>query len=307
MTADPVIATENLGRRFGDQLVLDAVTLEVPAGGVHAVVGRNGAGKSTLYRLLLGFLTPTAGRSRVLGTDSTALLPATRGRIGFVPESHALPGWMTAATLAALTRTLHPGWSEPTFREVASQFRLRADRPVRELSRGERAGLALALALAPGPELLLLDEPTLGLDVVASRAFLDSLLFAGERERGTVVYSSHQMDEVERVADRVTILRHGRVVASAPPDELLTRISAWAVEAWPMDADVRRLPGLLQARTLDGVLEVVVLDQGDGMAQHLASSGGRGVSRLPLGFDRAMAAFLGQPAAAGGNEDWGVR
>ena len=222
-------------RRFGSQLALDNVTLDVSRGGVHAVIGRNGAGKSTLYRVLLGFLANNGGTSRVLGHDSAALPPAVRGRIGYVHESHPLPGWMAVGALAAMQRRLHPRWSEPTFREVAGLFRLPAERRVAQLSRGERAGLALALAVAPAPELLLLDEPTLGLDVVASRAFLESLLFAGERELGTIVYSSHRLAEVERLADRLIVLDRGAVVAVAAPDELRARIAGWSIGGWPAE------------------------------------------------------------------------
>jgi ABC-2 type transport system ATP-binding protein len=259
---------------------------------VHALVGRNGAGKSTLYRVLLGFLASTGGTGRLLGFDSADLPPAARGRIGWVPESHSLPGWMRVAELTAMQRRLHPGWSETTFGEIASLFRLPSDRPVRSLSRGERAGLALALAVAPGPELLLLDEPTLGLDVVASRAFLESLLFAGERELGTIVYSSHQMAEVERVADRLIVLDRGRVVAAASPDDLRARISAWSVEEWPPGQPVESIPGLLDSRRIDDGIHLYVLDRGAAIAAELEARGARGVHPLPLSFERALDAFL---------------
>jgi ABC-2 type transport system ATP-binding protein len=130
--SDLAIETRDLTRRFDGRLVLDHVTLAVPRGGVHAVVGRNGAGKSTLYQVLLGFLAASGGTSRVLGFDSAALPPAARGRIGYVYESHPLPGWMRVGELAAMQRALHPGWSEPTFREIAGLFALAAGGRVAE-------------------------------------------------------------------------------------------------------------------------------------------------------------------------------
>jgi ABC-2 type transport system ATP-binding protein len=286
------LETTELVRRFGARLALDHVTLEIPHGGIHALVGRNGAGKSTLFRVLLGFLSASGGTGRLLGFDSADLSPATRGRIGWVSESHSLPDWMRVAELTAMQRALYPRWSEATFGEVASLFRFPADRPVRHLSRGERAGLALALVLAPEPELLLLDEPTQGLDVVASRAFLEALLFAGEREIGTIVYSSHRMAEVERVADRVIVLDRGRVIASESPDDLRARVSAWAVEEWPAERPVEAIPGLLDSRRIDGGLHLYVLDPPESLPADLGAWGARGITPLPLSFERALDAFL---------------
>jgi ABC-2 type transport system ATP-binding protein len=300
MSADLAIETRDLVRRFGGfggHLALDHVSLEVPRGGVHAVVGRNGAGKSTLYRVLLGFLARSGGTSRVLGHESADLPPEVRGRIGYVCESHPLPGWMRVAELAAMQRGVHPRWSDATFGAIASLFQLSSDRFARQLSRGERAGLAIALAVAPQPELLVLDEPTFGLDVVASRAVLESLLFAAEGEPGTIVYSSHRMAEVERVADRVVVLDRGSVVAAAPPDELHARVSGWTVDGWPSDRAFESIPGLLDARRIEDQLHVAVLDTGPGFAGRLEELGASGVAQVrvtqvPLGFERAMDAFL---------------
>ena len=287
-----VVVATGLVRRFGRRAALDGLDLTIPRGGVHAVVGRNGAGKSTLFRVLLGLVARTAGECRVLGEDPAALSPATRGRIGFVHEAHALPGWMAVGELVALQRRFAPAWDDAAFGEVASLFALPSGGRVGALSQGERAGLALALALAPGPELLLLDEPTLGLDVVASRAFVESVLFAGDREARTVVYSSHQMAEVERVADSVVVVDRGRVVAAAPPDELRARVSGWRVEEWPDAVPLAAVPGLLDGRRIDGDVHLVVLDGGEGFAAGLAALGARGVAPLPLGFERAMDALL---------------
>jgi ABC-2 type transport system ATP-binding protein len=298
---DLAIETRDLYRRFGGQDVLAGVTLEVPAGGVHALVGRNGAGKSTLFRVLLGFLARSSGESRVFGSDSAELPASVRGRVGFVAEGHPLPGWLRVDELAALQRSCHPTWSDEVFGEVTGLFRLPADRRVRQLSRGERAGLALALALAPQPELLLLDEPTLGLDVVASRAFVESLLFAGDREQRTIVYSSHQMAEVERLADRVVVLDRGVVVAAEAADDLRARISGWAVGAWPPGQPLAAIPGLLDARRIDDELHVIALDEADALPARLAALGAREVTPLPLSFERAMDAFLLAGGRAGGD------
>lgn len=303
MSAALAVETRDLVRRFRGHAALDHLDLALPTGGVHALVGRNGAGKSTLFRLLLGFLAPSSGTARVLGFDSLDLPASVRGRIGCVLESHPLPGWMRVAELAGMQRRLHPEWSEATFREVASLFRLPAESRVRQLSRGERAGLSLALAVAPGPELLLLDEPTAGLDVVANHAFLEALLFAGGRELGTILFSSHQMADVERVAESLIVLDRGKVVAQAAPDDLRARVGAWRVEEWPAGRPWGEVPGLLQVRALEREHQLFVLDEDERFAARLAELGARGVTRQALGFERAMDAFLQGSAGAAGERE----
>ena len=287
---DYAIETGALSKRFKGKDALVGLTLRVPRGGVHALVGRNGAGKTTLLRTLLGFVRPSAGWSRVLGVDSGALTPDARGRIAYVNAEHALPGWMTVSRLREVHRPLYPRWNDETYRGVASHFRLSPRQEVSQLSRGERAGLALALALAQSPELLLLDEPTLGLDTVAKQAIVESLLFAGDRERTTVVYGSHQMDEIERVADDLIILAEGSLAAFATPEELSRRVSGWLVDTLP--SPIREIPGLLQSREIEGQAHLIVLDQDDTFPAVLERLGAHGIGRVPIGFDRAVNAFL---------------
>src|SRR5690606_24627768 len=169
--------------------------LRIPRGRIHAVVGANGAGKSTLFRILLGFMPQTSGAARILGRDSGALRPQDRARIGFVNEEHTLPGWMTVAAVVAMQRHQSARWRQDAFDEVIGHYHVMPEQKVAQLSRGERAGFNLALALAQSPELLVLDEPTLGLDVVAKRAFLESLLYSNAPEQCTVVYCSAQTAE----------------------------------------------------------------------------------------------------------------
>ncbi len=293
VSPDRVIETEGLTKRFGPKLALNRLTLAVPRGGIHAVVGSNGAGKSTLFRLALGVATPSLGECRVLGVASGRLDPATRGRIGLVTEEHTLPGWMTVARLAALQRSLYPRWSEATFREVAGHFHLGSGQKVAQLSRGERAGFTIALALAQGPELLILDEPTLGLDVVAKQAVLECLLFAGRREDRTLLYCSHQMDEVERLADGLIVLERGELVSHSTPEEFWSRIACWVVDGLvPPSVVVEAIPGLLQRRLVDGREQLVVLDPGPDFGRCLERLGVPGATPLPIGFDRAVNAFL---------------
>jgi ABC-2 type transport system ATP-binding protein len=297
--SDYVIDTDGLCLQYKGKLALDHLTLRLPRGGIHAFVGANGAGKSSLFRVLLGFEPATSGAARVLGHDSASLSPALRGRIGFVNEEHTLPGWMRVRELMRMQQrhyeSAHPQrWNGERYDEVLSHFNVLPEQRVAQLSRGERAGLNLALALAQSPELLILDEPTLGLDVVAKRAFLEAMLQSSVDDGSTIVYCSHQMDEIERVADNLVILERGRLRYMSGPDDFCGRVQLWVAE-FPFKApEVRELPGVLQVQLLDGLTHVVTFDQQDGSAfeARLKLLGARRVQTMPLGLDRAVNAFL---------------
>ena len=301
-TSDPVIETRGLSRRYGARLALDRLDLAIPRGRIHAVVGANGAGKSTLFRILLGFVPPSAGQARVLGRDSQRLTPADRGRIGFVNEEHTLPAWMRVSQLVAMQRGQYPRWNQRAFDEVIGHYRVLPEQKTGQLSRGERAGLNLALALAQGPELLVLDEPTLGLDVVAKRAFLESLMYSSATDACTVVYCSHQMEEIERVADNLVILEGGRLRHMSAPEAFTARVTHWAADIPFKGPDPSTVPGLLQAQRLDGLHHYLVLDQDEGFERFLRAAGAREVQSMPVSLDRAVNAFLARrhatPAAA---------
>ena len=286
------LETQALSKRFGRKLALRHLSLHIERGGVHALVGSNGAGKSTLFRIVLGLLAPSRGQSQVLGVASEQLDPQTRGRIGLVTEEHRLPGWMSVASLEAMQRSLYPRWCQATFDEVLGHFKVLPEQKVKQLSRGERAGLNLGLALAQRPELLILDEPTLGLDVVAKQAVLECLLFAGERDDCTLIYCSHQMDEIERVADQLIILEAGELVCQSSPDEFWRRVSSWSVEGFATLPVADAVPGLLQWRTVDGLEQLLVIDQGASFESWLERQGAWGIHRSEIGFDRAVNAFL---------------
>lgn len=302
MDGEYVIETESLSKRYGDRLALDRLDLRVPRGRIHAVVGANGAGKSTLFRILLGFLPPTDGRARILGRDCRALGPADRARIGFVNEEHTLPGWMRVEQVLAMQRRHYPRWRQAAFDEVIGHYHVRPAQKVAQLSRGERAGFNLALVLAQRPELLVLDEPTLGLDVVAKRAFLESLLYSNAAGDCTVVYCSHQMEEVERVADNLVILERGRLRHMSAPEAFCERVRLWVADL-PFQAPVPPgLPGLLQTQRLDGLWHLLVFDQDEGFGERLRAAGARAVQSMPVGLDRAVNAFLAQHHAAPSRE-----
>src|SRR6478752_2581566 len=299
--SDFVIETKELSKRYGPKLALDHLDLQVPRGRIHAIVGANGAGKSTLFRILLGFLAPTAGEARILGRDSQQLTTEDRGRIGFVNEEHTLPGWMRVNAVTAMQRRQYARWNEDAYREVLGHYHVLPEQKISQLSRGERAGFNLALALAQRPELLVLDEPTLGLDVVAKRAFLESLMQSNVADDCTVIYCSHQMEEIERVADNLIILERGELKNMSSPDDFRERVRYWVADIPFKGPDPQTIPGLLEVQRIDGLHHYVVLDQDEDFAEFLRGNGARSVQSMPVSLDRAVNSFLAKNHAAPAN------
>ena len=287
-----VIETENLVLRYGRKLAIKGLDLKIPQGRIHALVGANGAGKTSLFRILLGFQSPSEGRARILGRDCGALTEHDRARIGFVNEEHSLPSWLRIHEVVAMQRRLYPQWTEARYRSIVGHFNVTPEQRIRELSRGERAGVNLAMAMAQSPELLILDEPTLGLDVVAKRAFLEAVLGSVEDAGCTVIYCSHQMEEIERLADNLIVLERGELMHMSEPDAFCDRVTLWVAEFPFLTAGAESLPGVLQVERIDGLFHFIVLDQDEGFGKQLEDKGARRAWKGAVDLDRAVNAFL---------------
>jgi ABC-2 type transport system ATP-binding protein len=220
---DAVIRTEKLTKRYGKQTAVSEVSLEVPPGKIFALMGRNGAGKSSLIRMLLGLTPITAGRATVLGLDSAKQHVAIRGRVGYVPEAHHMYRWMTIAEVVRFTASFYPTWNEKSCADLIRKFDLDPSKRIKELSRGMVAKVALTLALAHEPRLLVLDEPTDGLDAVVRKEFLESIVSVAADEGRTVFISSHLLQDIERVADRVALMEESRIGLVEDADALKAR------------------------------------------------------------------------------------
>jgi len=219
-----VIQVENLVKYYDGRCVLDGIDFAVPRGCIYGLLGRNGAGKTTIIRILLGLEPPTRGRTTLLEADSTSLPAKIRGRIGCVAEGHNLIQSYKVSRLIRLCKDLSLQWNDELFNRLIETFRLPADRRVRELSIGMRAQLNLSLAMAIDPELLILDDPTLGLDTVARRQFLELAIDIIQKQGRTILFCSHILSDVERIADRIGILAAGKLVVDCPLEQLKERV-----------------------------------------------------------------------------------
>jgi ABC-2 type transport system ATP-binding protein len=273
------IVTERLTKYYGSKCVVDHLDLRVPAGCVYGFLGRNGAGKTTTIKMLLGMVRPNYGRVELLGHDASALPPEVKGRIAYLAEGHPLYGWMTVAEAARFARAFHTArWNQPLLDQVLDHFEIPPRSRLRRLSHGQRASVALALAIAPDPDLLVLDDPTLGLDTVARRDFLMSMIHLVQRRGRTILFSSHILADVERVADRIGILVDGVLRVDCPTERFKESVSKVVLEFPGRPPEFPGCAGLVQAWAVGHRLELVIVDFGAEQRRVIESLG-------PLSWD----------------------
>jgi ABC-2 type transport system ATP-binding protein len=207
-----VIEINNVTRKFDDKVALDNVTFRVPAGSVVGLVGENGAGKTTLIKHILGLLKAQSGTVRVFGLDPVADPVRVLSRIGYLSEEPDMPGWMRVHELMRYIAAFYPTWDNDYAEQLRREFELDPAAKIKQLSKGQRARAGLLIALAYRPELLLLDEPSSGLDPIVRRDILGAIIRTIADEGRTVLFSSHLLSEVERVSDEVAMIRDGRIL-----------------------------------------------------------------------------------------------
>ncbi len=257
---EPVIRTEGLTKRFGDTVALDDLDLEVPRGCIFGCLGPNGAGKSTTIRILLGLLRPTAGSATVLGHDVVGDRRSVHRQVGYLPGDVSIDPDLTARQYLDYLANLRGGVERTTRDDLLDRLDLDPDRRVGTLSHGNRQKVGIVQAFQHAPELLVLDEPTQGLDPIVQRTFLD--LLRETRDRGATVFlSSHVLSEVEEVADLVAVLRDGRLVAATSVAELAERTRRRVELTFVGEPDLvalGRLAGVDEVAATDGAVSVVV-------------------------------------------------
>ena len=294
-----------LTRYFNGRCAVQDLHLSVPRGGVFGFLGRNGSGKTTTIRLLLGLLRPDRGSSRLLGCDSRRLTPEIRARVGYVTEEHCVVNGLSVAENAAFQSRFYPRWNPRVFDSVVGHFGLKSDARARDLSRGERAGLALAMALAPEPELLILDDPALGLDPVARRALVESMIYITRRSDRTIFFSSHDLADVERVADSIAILDHSILRVCCPVDVFQSRVKRYRLRFAGRPPALPEIPGVLQVRRGELELQVTGVAEGEGLGVALSALGAESMEQVPIGMGDSVLSFLserGEKAMGWGTE-----
>ena len=235
-----VIRVEGIRKQFRGQEVLKGVSFEVQSGQTFAFLGRNAAGKTTLIRMLLGLLAPDAGSVSILGINPRTNPLAVRRRVGYLAEDQKMFGWMTVEQIVRFIAPFYDAWDDALADQYLNQFELPRQTKIRHLSKGQNVRLGLVLALAHRPEVVILDDPVLGLDPIMRKEFNRDLIAHLQGEGRTVLYSSHLLYEVEPVADAVGILHQGQIVRQGPTEELREQVKRLLVPA----AALGRLHGL---------------------------------------------------------------
>jgi ABC-2 type transport system ATP-binding protein len=282
---DLVIETADLRKLYDGVEALRGLTLQVPAGSICGFLGRNGAGKTTTLKILLGMVRPTGGDARVFGLDAgdeRASLEIRR-RTAFVSEDKDLYDYMTVREIVRFTASFFPGWRADLEQRYLHAFELRTEQSVKSLSRGMRTKLALLLALCRGAELLVLDEPTSGLDPAMIEDVLQSLVTHVASERLTVFFSSHQIAEVDQIADRVVIVHRGRAVLAGELDDLRERYRRIQLvfEGDAPDATLRS-PGVERVMRKGRVLTVLASANTDRIVDEARALGPTSVDIAPV-------------------------
>jgi ABC-2 type transport system ATP-binding protein len=222
-SAEYTISLDHVTRRFGGRPAVDDLSLRVRRGTTLGFIGLNGAGKTTAIRLMVGLLAPDAGRIEIDGIPHERDRVAVKARIGYVPDRPNVYPWMRVGEAIAFARSFHPRWNEGRCRELLRMFRLDPTRRAGQLSKGQAAKLSLLLAISHDPPVLILDEPTNGLDPVVRDEFLEGVLATAGEQDQTVLFSSHALGEVRRLADSVAFLHEGRLLLHGDIEDLLDR------------------------------------------------------------------------------------
>ncbi len=217
----PAIELVGLTKRFRRTMVVDDLSLRIEPGSTFGLIGPNGAGKTTTIKMLMGVLTPSAGHAYMLGKEVLAEPLTVKQRAGYVPEVHNFDRWMRVSEVVGFCRSLYEPWNDQTCREMLELFELDENKKVKHLSKGMLVKLSLVLAVSHEPEVLVLDEPMAGLDPLAREEFLDGVLRTICERGRTVLFSTHSLDDVQRLADTVGILYGGRLLVHRKIDELL--------------------------------------------------------------------------------------
>ncbi len=289
--SETAISITDLHFAYGRHKVLDGVNLEVPEGSVFGFLGRNGAGKTTTIQILLGLLSPQSGRCSAGGHDPQGDAVAVRRAVGYVAEDQRMYDWMRVEQILRWTSSFYPTWDRAYEQQLLRQFDLPPKGKIKTLSKGQNTRLALLLALAHRPRIVILDDPTLGLDPIARKEFLRSVITLLQSEGTTVFFSSHLLYEIEPVADQIAILDQGRIVKTAPTDVLRDTVRRFVLRP-KAEMDLSKIPGLLDAVQEDGQWRVTVEAANADVRATLSAIAYRDVEEMGLNLDEIFEAYV---------------
>jgi ABC-2 type transport system ATP-binding protein len=290
-----VIETKGLGRRFGHSWAVKGLDLQVRRGAVYGLIGLNGAGKSTTLRMLLGLIHRTEGWLNFLGIDPARNGIALKRRVGYVGETHNFYEWMTVdEILQFVANYRRENWDKRLEQSLRQRFHLDGAKKLRELSKGMRAKVSLTLALAFNPEVLILDEPTGGLDPIARRDFVEGVLAEYQEPGRTIVVSSHLVNEISGLVDHVGILHEGRLIRDCPAEEFLSRVKRLRIVFAGDPPSAFSAEGLVRYRVEghEGIGATFDYVQGE-TEQRIIAAGAREVEAIGLNLEEAFIEFVG--------------
>ena len=293
---ETVVAVKDLNRRFGNKQALDCVNFKAREGRIHGLVGVNGAGKTTLIKHLLGLLRAQTGEVSIFGLDPVKEPVEVLKKIGYLSEQRDLPEWMSIDELLRYTQAYYPNWDEGYANELVATFGLDRGKKIKDLSKGMRAQAGLIAAVAHRPELLILDEPSSGLDAIVREDILTAVVRTVSEDGRTVIFSSHLLDEVERMSDHLTLINDGKIILDDELDTIRETHYRTSVQfAESFDSEPR----------IDGALKVEgsgrgwsVFHNGDveAMQAKIATLGGQVVSSREATLQEIFVARVGRQA-----------
>lgn len=281
----PTIRAAHLGKAYGDRQVLRDLCFEVMPGDVVGVLGKNGAGKTTLLELMLGFTPPTTGEVSVFGHPSRRMPGAIKTRVGFVPQQDELLDPLTVRDQISLVAAFYPSWDSNLVGRLCDEWNIDTRARIKSMSTGERQKLSIVLAFGQRPDLLVLDEPVASLDPIARRQFLEQLVELSSDEQRAVVFSSHIVSDIERLANRIWILKEGRLDWQGDLDALKESILRLHLHSAGGLPDTLTIPGLLSLRRLESGAMAVVRDWTDAAQRSLEQQIDGAVQTEALGLE----------------------
>jgi ABC-2 type transport system ATP-binding protein len=299
------IEADNLTKTFpGGQVGVNGLDLKVKRGCVYGLIGRNGAGKTTAIRLLMGLLRADQGTGQILGWNLRDAPREIRAKVAHVSQSQQTPGWMTLAELCRYVSHFYESWDLAFARDLAGKWELKWDRAIAGMSGGEQRKVALLLAFASRPEVVLLDEPVAGLDPIARRQLVDEIIeMLSHREGCTVLFSTHLVGDLERIAEHVGIMDRGRIISSTRLDDLLSTTKKVQVV---FDSDEPpsgfSLPGAIWMRVAGPVVTGVVRLMNDGQLEEIRQLRGVRVQSFSMGLEDIFIELLRERMGAASGE-----